>query len=90
MEINERQHKKGFVRTLSSKVNEPAYHVFQQFVESRNFAKYFDYLKRSEMYKLMQRSIASEFNLPAESQDKLILTMWQNYFKNGLFIRLEK
>ncbi|KAI6191107.1 Endoribonuclease [Aphelenchoides bicaudatus] len=57
--------------------------MFQNFVESRNFGKYFDYLKKTETYKLMQRSISTEFNIPEESQDKLIYSMWEQYFRNA-------
>lgn len=83
LNIKEEYSKKGFISTLSTKVNEPSYHVYQQFVESHNFGKYFDYLRRSDLYKLMQRSISTEFNIPAETQDKLIYIMWESYFRNG-------
>jgi len=84
LSINEWYHKKGFIKALSSKVDEqPSYHIFQQFVESRNFGKYFDYLKRTDAYKKMQRSISTEFNIPAESQDKFIYGMWEDYFRNS-------
>jgi len=83
LNINEWKHKKGFIKALSTKVDEPSFTFFQQFVESRNFGKYFDYLKRNELYKLMQRAVATEFNIPAESQDKLIFELWSDYFRNA-------
>ncbi|KAI6243614.1 Endoribonuclease [Aphelenchoides fujianensis] len=73
---------KSFLNTVPSAVNEPTYHVFEKFVESRNWGSYFEHLQKTDAYKLMQKAVALEFNIPAEAQDKLIFQMWQEFFKN--------
>lgn len=74
--INESKPNKGFIRILSPKTNEPSYTAFQQFIECRNFGKqflgynnknrlllgkYFDYIRRTELYKLTQRAVGMSF-----------------------------
>ncbi|KAI6210803.1 Endoribonuclease [Aphelenchoides besseyi] len=72
---------KSFLNTVPKSIDEPNFHMFEKFVESRNFAKYFEFLQTTDAYKLMQKAVALEFNIPAETQNKLIFEMWSEYFR---------